>query len=152
MLTIRPIEDSDLDTLFEHQSDPESSRMAAFPSRDREGYMAHMAKIRKDPNNIILAIENDGAIVGEILSWETDRIRKIGYWIGKEHWGKGIATEALAILVQDLTQRPLFAEVADHNAGSRKVLERNGFFAVTVNTVNDPLYGTIDLMLYCLDA
>jgi RimJ/RimL family protein N-acetyltransferase len=42
--------------------------------------------------------------------------RLVGYWIGKEHWGKGVATEC-----------PLHAHVAKHNVGSIRVLEKCGF-------------------------
>ncbi|QBF82481.1 N-acetyltransferase [Shewanella maritima] len=50
-----------------------------------------------------------------------------GYWIGREFWGKGIATRALNTFLHQHSPRPLLAWVAEHNTGSIKVLERNGF-------------------------
>jgi RimJ/RimL family protein N-acetyltransferase len=53
--------------------------------------------------------------------------REVTYWIGRSHWGKGIATSALrAFLAVDLS-RPLHARVAYDNVASRRVLEKCGF-------------------------
>ena len=52
---------------------------------------------------------------------------RVGYWIGKEHWGQGVATRALAAFLQFVTERPLRAHVAAHNVGSIRVLEKCGF-------------------------
>ena len=38
---LREVLVSDLDAFFEHQRDPEATRMAAFPARDREAFDAH---------------------------------------------------------------------------------------------------------------
>ena len=35
-----------------------------------------------------------------------------GYWLGKEYWGKGIATQALAEYINVVKIRPLMAHVA----------------------------------------
>ena len=51
----------------------------------------------------------------------------IGYWIAKEHWGRGIASRALELLLQEVPRRPLVARVARHNGASLRVLERCGF-------------------------
>ena len=51
----------------------------------------------------------------------------VGYWIGKEHWGRGIASAALRLYLDVDRHRPLLATVAEHNAGSRRVLEKAGF-------------------------
>jgi RimJ/RimL family protein N-acetyltransferase len=51
----------------------------------------------------------------------------VGYWLGREFWGKGIATRALEEFLQEIKTRPLYAHVAKHNIGSRRVLEKCGF-------------------------
>jgi len=53
--------------------------------------------------------------------------REVGYWIGREFWGKGIATRALSQFLEIEKTRPLCAYVAKHNVGSRRVLEKCGF-------------------------
>ena len=65
-----------------------------------------------------------------VLSWVHDDERDVGYWIGREHWGAGVATAALGAFLTILEERPLFAHVAEHNVGSIRVLEKCGFVAV----------------------
>jgi RimJ/RimL family protein N-acetyltransferase len=124
---LREVEDSDLDVLFDHQTDPEAAEMAAFPSRDRDQFDAHWAKIRLDDANILRTILADGEIAGVLSSWPDDGRRLIGYWIGREYWGRGVATRALSQFATELPERPLYAHVAAHNAGSIRVLEKCGF-------------------------
>jgi len=124
---LRTVEDQDLDVFFEHQADPEATEMAAFPARDRDQFAGHWAKIRADDTMVQRTIVADGTVAGNIGSWEQDGQRLLGYWIGREHWGRGIATEALAQFVGQVTVRPLYAHVAVHNIGSIRVLEKCGF-------------------------
>ena len=61
----------------------------------------------------------------------------VGYWIGKEHWGRGIASAALVLYLDVDRHRPLLATVVEHNAGSRRVLEKAGFQLVARKVVDD---------------
>ena len=126
-VTLREVRDTDLPILYEHQADPEANRMAHFPPRDREAFMAHWTRILRDGPGLARAIDVDGEVVGNVVSWEQDGERDVGYWVGREHWGKGVATEALRALVSELEERPLFAHVVEHNIGSIRVLEKCGF-------------------------
>lgn len=127
-LRLREVRDSDLAILFEHQRDPESVRMADFPSRDRAAFDAHWAKIRADPVNLIRVIElADGTVAGTVLCFPRDGVREVGYWIDRALWGRGIATRALADFLATEKTRPLYAGLAKHNAGSLRVLEKCGF-------------------------
>jgi RimJ/RimL family protein N-acetyltransferase len=127
---LRRVREDDLPILFEHQMDPEANRMANFPPRDRDAFVAHWTKILGDASLVAEAIELDGEIVGNVVSWTHDGERDIGYWIGREYWGAGIATAALRALLSELEERPLFAYVAEHNVGSIRVLEKCGFRVV----------------------
>ncbi|HVR97343.1 MAG TPA: GNAT family N-acetyltransferase [Thermoanaerobaculia bacterium] len=126
---LRDVVPEDLPILFEHQLDPEANRMAAFPARDRDAFMAHWEKILRNPAGTIKAIGFNGRLAGYVtafqMSGETET--QIGYWLGREHWGQGIATRALAAFLQLVPVRPLFAHVAMHNIGSIRVLEKCGF-------------------------
>jgi RimJ/RimL family protein N-acetyltransferase len=126
-LLLRAVRDEDLPILFEHQRDPESVRMADFPSRDHDAFMAHWAKIRTDPANLMRTIEWDGQVAGTVLSFERDGVREVGYWIDRGLWGRGIATRALLAYLEVDRTRPLYAGVAKHNKGSVRVLEKCGF-------------------------
>lgn len=125
-VTLRETTLEDVPILFEHQLDPVASEMAAFPSRDWDAFVAHDAKLRLDPTAIRRTIVADGEVVGSIGVWGEDG-REIGYWIDRAAWGKGIASAAVAALLAEVQERPITAHVAEHNVGSMRVLERNGF-------------------------
>lgn len=124
---LRDVLDSDLPIFFEYQRDPEANRMAAFPARDHEAFTAHWAKIRIHPTNILKTIVFEGEVAGNIGSWVAGDKRFVGYWLGREFWGKGIATVALKEFVGHVKTRPLHAFVAKHNVASIRVLEKCGF-------------------------
>jgi len=126
-ITLREVEESDLPTFFEHQRDAVANQMAAFPARDRDTFMAHWTKIMQDESVILKTILFDGQIVGNVLSFEQSGEREIGYWLGREFWGKGIATQALSEFLMLVQIRPLYAYIAKHNLASRRVLEKCGF-------------------------
>jgi RimJ/RimL family protein N-acetyltransferase len=69
-------------------------------------------------------------VAGSVLSFVRDGQRQVGYWIAREHWGKGVATAALTQLLGEVCERPLFARVAAGNHGSLRVLEKCGFQSV----------------------
>jgi RimJ/RimL family protein N-acetyltransferase len=124
---LRDVRDDDLPILFEHQLDPAAAATAAFPSRDREAFMAHWERIRGDGSVVLRTILFGEQVAGSVVSWQHEGDRLVGYWIGRDHWGKGIATAALAAFVQVVDARPLHARVAKENLGSIRVLEKCGF-------------------------
>lgn len=124
---LRSVEGADLAAFFDHQADPQAVEMAAFPARDRDQFAAHWAKLRDDDTLVVRTIVADGVVAGNIGSWPDDGQQLLGYWVGREHWGRGVATRALALLVDEVSIRPLYAHVAAHNAGSIRVLEKCGF-------------------------
>lgn len=127
---LRNVEEQDLPVLFEQQLDPEATRMAAFPSRDRDAFMAHWKKNLADAANRTRTIVADGDVAGYIASFTIAGEREVGYWIGREHWGRGIATRALQLFLEEERERPLHAHVVKHNVGSIRVLEKCGFEVV----------------------
>jgi len=134
---LRETIESDLPILFRNQADPESSAMAAFPSRDREAFVAHQAKIDADETVLSRTIVADGEVAGGVVSWQAIDERCVGYWIGREFWGRGIATAALRAFLELERARPLTAYVAAHNLGSRRVLEKCGFVVVREQRADD---------------
>jgi len=124
---LRNVEDRDLEVFFDHQADPQAVEMAAFPARDKEQFAAHWAKVRADDANVLRTIVVDGLVAGNIGSWQQDGRQFLGYWVGREFWGRGVGTQALALLVDEVSVRPLYAHVVAHNVGSIRVLEKAGF-------------------------
>jgi RimJ/RimL family protein N-acetyltransferase len=132
-LTLRPLADGDLDTLFTWESDPRAVEMAAFtradPS-DRTRFDAHYERVRDDPSNTLLAIDDDGELVGTVGSYTMEGKREVTYWIAPARWGQGLASRALRAFLEVETTRPLYGRVAQHNVASAKVLARAGFAQV----------------------
>jgi RimJ/RimL family protein N-acetyltransferase len=125
-VSLRSVQDSDLPIFFEQQLDPEATRMAAFPARARDAFMAHWKKILVG-EGIHKTIVFQGKVAGNIVCWEQGGERKVGYWLGKEYWGKGIATAGLSLFLGEVKERPLHARVVKHNAASIRVLQKCGF-------------------------
>ena len=129
-IILREVEDGDLPTFFEHGRDPEAVRMAAFTAEDpadRANFDSHWAIIRSKDSVTLRTILFKGEVAGHVASFERGPDREVTYWIGREHWGKGIATEALSLFLQVDGIRPLYARAAKDNAGSIRVLEKCGF-------------------------
>ena len=126
-VTLREVIQEDLPIFFEHQLDAEATRMAAFPSRDRDAFMAHWARIMSNETGILNTILADDTVAGNVVYWEAAGEPNIGYWLGKTHWGKGIASAALAQFVTKIGARPVYAHVAKHNFASIRVLQKCGF-------------------------
>jgi RimJ/RimL family protein N-acetyltransferase len=127
---LRPVDESDLDTLFRHMSDPESVRMAAFTPEDpddRHRFDAHMARVLESPDSTNRAIVWNGELVGSIASFVIEGQTEITYWIDRAVWGRRIASRALALLLEEVPTRPLLARAASDNVSSLRVLEKNGF-------------------------
>lgn len=124
---LRDVLESDLPIFFEHQLDPVATQMAAFPARDREAFMAHWGRILRDDSVVAKTILFEGQVAGNVVSFEQSGEREVGYWIGRQHWGKGIGTTALAAFLELVPARPLYAHVVKHNLGSLRVLQKCGF-------------------------
>jgi RimJ/RimL family protein N-acetyltransferase len=155
-VTLRPFADSDLDALFTWESDPRAVEMAAFtranPS-DRSAFDAHYERVRGNPSNTLLAIDDDGEFVGTVSSFTIEGRREVSYWIAPARWGQGLASRALGALLAIEPTRPLYGRVADHNAASAKVLARSGFVEVGVETAFAPGVGADVLeRIYRLDG
>ena len=58
---------------------------------------------------------------------------EVTYWLGREFWGKGLATQALNRMLQLVVDRPIFARAAADNIGSIRVLEKCGFRIIGKN-------------------
>ena len=135
MPVLRDVVESDLDAFFEHQREPEANEMAVFPARDRETFYAHWRRILADDSLIQRTIVDGDEVAGNIGCWPQDGRRLVGYWVGREFWGKGLATRALQELAAEVvTDRPLHAWVAATNTGSIRVLEKCGFVQVDEHT------------------
>ena len=127
-ITLRPVLETDLPILFQQQLDLEAVAMSAYPAKDKGEFMRHWEGILKNKNVTARAILYKEKVAGHILCWKEGKYeQRIGYWIGKEFWRRGIASAAVTEMLLLVKIRPLFAEAANHNIASQKVLQKNGF-------------------------
>ena len=120
----------DLHTLYQIQLDPDANQMAAFTSESGTDFSLYFDKYSKhldDANISMWTIRLEQQIVGSVAKFVMAGDAGITYWINKEFWGQGIATEALTQLLQHQTTRPIYGHVAFDNTGSQRVLEKCGF-------------------------
>ncbi|BBH69876.1 N-acetyltransferase [Actinoplanes sp. OR16] len=132
-VALRPVDDGDLDALFEQMRDPEAVRMAAFTAADpddRAAFDVRMAKNRTTPGIVHRAVTVDGKLAGTIASFVIEGETEVTYWIDRSFWGQGVASRALALLMELVPERPLFARAASDNAASLRVLEKAGFTVI----------------------
>jgi ribosomal-protein-alanine N-acetyltransferase len=138
LCTIRPWAESDAESLQRHAN----NRRVAMHLRDRfphpyplEAASTFIGWVSKQPSPTVWAIEVDGEAVGSIgieLHTDVERVSaEIGYWLGESVWGRGIATEALTAVTNEVFKRfditRLYAvPFADHVASVR-VLEKAGY-------------------------
>ncbi|WP_194898028.1 GNAT family N-acetyltransferase [Catenulispora pinisilvae] len=129
---LREMRESDLPALFEIQCDADGQVMAAFTStaNDREAYLAKHRRLLADDRLVRVVVELDGEVVGSAAAFplgEAGDETHVTYWIRRDCWGRGLAAAALAAVLEQVPTRPVFASAAHDNAGSIRVLEKNGF-------------------------
>jgi RimJ/RimL family protein N-acetyltransferase len=136
-VSLRPVAEPDLEAFYEQQADPASVAMAAVPAREREDHFRHWREVLADGSANVRTIVVDGEVAGHVVSFLRDGVgdREVGYWIASSMWGRGVASAALALFLEEEPRRPLIATVADHNPASRRVLEKCGF-TVTAHVPN----------------
>jgi RimJ/RimL family protein N-acetyltransferase len=129
---LRELLDEDLPILFEFQRDPVANQMAAFIARDpsdRDAFDAHWRRIRNDARIIMRTILLGDRVVGNVASYIDEQFgkREVTYWIGRDYWGEGIATEALFQFLRGFPERPIYGRAAKDNTASIRVMEKCGF-------------------------
>ncbi|MCI0336516.1 MAG: GNAT family N-acetyltransferase [Acidobacteria bacterium] len=136
--TIRSWRSGDEESLVRHANNYKIWRNVRdrFPHpytmQDARAWIEH-ARYEEPKTNFAIVV--DGAAVGGIgLVLQTDIYRRsaeIGYWLGEEFWGRGIASEAVRTFTEwafdnfDLCR--IYAGVLEWNPASMRVLEKAGF-------------------------
>jgi RimJ/RimL family protein N-acetyltransferase len=138
LIRLRNVERDDLPRMYEMQLDPESNRLAVTIPRSAEAFEAHWANVLRDPSVTAKAILLGEKVVGNVSCFQRDAQSNVGYWVSREHWGKGIASRALELLLLEVSTRPLYAHVATSNGASLRVLQKCGFVVERVQGTRPP--------------
>lgn len=135
-LLIRPITLRDAQPLWPQINHPEMTRMTGawvYPftaDQMRWGWRRYIAGGSR--HNQLFAIIAKGGVAGTVFFSPRDvATAEIGYWIGREYAGRGIATEAVNALAihafRTLKFQSLEACVFADNPASLRVMEKTGF-------------------------
>lgn len=136
--TIRPWRPEDAESLARYASDREVSKtlrdMFPYPYTIDNAHEFLTRTVSKTPPENF-CIDINGVAVGGIgIHPQTDVHRftaQIGYWLGREFWGRGIMSEAVAAFTEwgfeTSDFRRIYAYAYSSNPASARVLEKAGF-------------------------
>ena len=141
-ITLELLNREDFEKLFEFELENRIYFEEMVPSRGEDYY--HLDTFIKKNNALLteqaqglsyfyLIKDFDGALVGRMNLVDIDKaqgVGYVGYRVGKAYTGKGIANNALSLLLEETNQlgiKQIFAKTTPHNIASQKVLEKNGF-------------------------
>jgi RimJ/RimL family protein N-acetyltransferase len=139
-LVLRPLVLDDAPAVAERAGDKRVARfLMAVPSPYPVSLATRwiMARIAWWPQGrgLTLAVARRGArsdLLGTVSlrRFLRDRRAELGYWLGAEAWGAGIATEAAGAVIdfgfRELGLERIYAQVLEGNAASCRVLEKLG--------------------------
>ena len=83
--------------------------MAAFVSndpKDKVAFDAHWDKILNSSQNTTRTIVAEGQVAGHIACYPDGENIEVTYWLGREFWGRGFATQALNRMLHLVVDRP----------------------------------------------
>jgi len=126
---------------------------------DEEKWYEDLIK-NKEKNIELCIVENSSKeLIGLIGLYKIDfysRYAELGYWIWKDYWNKGYATEAVKLMLkyafEYLNLNKVWARVFETNKASQRVLEKKGFKLVgrLRKHVYTPEIGFVDMLYYDL--
>jgi len=139
-LRLRGLRDGDAAALLAIYGDPLAMRYwSGSPWKDIAQAHAHLQRARRDMESggalpWAIADSGDDGLIGTITLFKLDRDHRraeIGYVLATRHWGKGLASAALRLVLHHafdtLRLERVEADTDPRNAPSRRMLERFGF-------------------------
>jgi ribosomal-protein-alanine N-acetyltransferase len=129
-LTLRSARADDLEAIHAVLSDPRATLWWSTPPHEtlEQTRLWLDSMIAHGPDNPDFVIERDGVVIGKAGFW---RLPDVGYILHPDHWGQGLAGEAVAAAIGHVFAtrgvNDLTADVDPDNAASIRLLERLGF-------------------------
>lgn len=139
-LQLRELLPADAPTLFALRSDPAVMQLVSRPLMTQPTEADELiALIRSNQANgtslhWAMAMAEDPTLIGLIGFWRMQpehHKAELGYMLAQQHWGQGLISEAIDVVVRfafdTLRMHRVEAITAPANLASRRVLEKNGF-------------------------
>ncbi len=127
---LREVQELDIEIFFKHQLDPVSSWQVSFTHKDptdEKAFNVHIVDALRNETVVMRIIVIDSEVAGYITKYDIEEEPQIGFVLGREFWGKGIATESLREFLSIFTKRLVYARTAFDNEASMRVLQKLGF-------------------------
>jgi len=165
-LVMRQLTHADVEPMFAYASDPEVSRYVSWTAHEPPAETARfieftLTKYRAgDVSDWAIEHRHDGRMIGTIgfVWWLPDHARvELGYAMHRNYWGQGLMSEAVAVVAAfgfaRMNLNRIEARIIPANTGSRRVLEKNGFFCEGLLRQQARVKGRFaDFLLYSLLA
>ena len=150
-VTIRPLRLSDADAVQRYASDERVAGTTTipepYPEDGGETFVKQAVEAHANEEAFYFGILADGELIGaiDLRSIESEkRTVECGYAIAASHWGKGIATKAVALALRcafcELSVDIVYAHCLKRNPASARVLKKNGFRETGVFASNLPKF------------
>ena len=164
-LLLRRWEETDAARLYDLAKDPEIGPRAGWPVHKDEGDSREIIRnVLRAPETYAVILKETGLPVGSVGLKEPDARfddlpedalqLEVGYWLGREYWGKGLMPEAVQILLcrgfEDLGCAVIWCAHYDFNVQSRRVIEKSGFVHQLTKDTTNLLGETHSTLFYAL--
>ena len=129
MFTITPLQESDLEDMYQQicLSRDHLIDLGWVAQCSWQRFFQHYQAIIVQKKLAIFTVRVDGQIAGAVEVADKLDHYVVGYWLGINYRGKGIATEAVKSVINQLDNKPILADTLIENPASSRVLERLGF-------------------------
>ena len=139
-LILRPWNESDAESLYKVAKDPEVGPIAGWnPHKNVAESRDVIKNILSGEECYAVCLKSDGVAIGAVelmlhghaTRTHNDDECELGYWIGREFWGRGLIPEAAKALLHrafhDLAMSTVWCGYFDGNTKSKRVQEKLGF-------------------------
>ena len=127
-LVLRRAREEDLDALHAVLSHPAAMRYWSTPEYDSLDQTRAFLQTMITEHCDDFLVEHEGRVIGKAGAWQS---LELGYILHPDHWGKGLAREAMEVLIPHLfaahDAAQITAEVDPRNTASIALLTRFGF-------------------------
>jgi [ribosomal protein S5]-alanine N-acetyltransferase len=165
-ISFKAISIEDVQAIHNYTSDPEVSRFIGwnlmYTLKETRELVETMIKRESAGSHLYASVVNKTTqeVIGTAMIFNFDMIvnkAEIGYVLHKDHWGKGYGTEIVALMnkfaFESVQLHKVHASVVDANAGSARILLKNGYelegrlkdnFYIENKYYDDLLFGKIN--------